>query len=414
VTSLLLFLVLTPSTHAAAAGPSRKASAAEQPVLGVEIPIKDPSGRALHNLHRALWRASAGAGKARLLFFGASHTSTDWFTGHIRRKLQQRFGDAGHGFVMPVKPWQYYRHLDVEVSSSGGWRSFQVGASSKTVGYFGMAGVTVESSSKEDFGRVVTPKKSPVGRKVSRYALLYLRGPPGGQLDVSIDGNPVYRLNTRADEVKPGFMFMDVDDGEHSFEVRPLGDGLIRLFGLVLERDEPGVVVDTLGIRGSRARYHLLWNDRLYRAQLAWRRPDLVVLAYGTNESGDKNVPIPRYEKDLRLVVARIRQVVPEASCLLIGPSDRPIKGKKGTWLPRQRTQDIIAVQREVSAEAGCGFFDLVAFQGGPMSMPSWVKAKPPMAAPDHVHFTRRGYERLAEVLLAALLKDSGLSLEAP
>jgi hypothetical protein len=34
----------------------------------------------------------------------------------------------------------------------------------------------------------------------------------------------------------------------------------------------------------------------------------------------------------------------------------------------------------------------------------------PPFGAPDHVHFTRRGYERYGEVLLGALLEG----FEAP
>ena len=40
--------------------------------------------------------------RVRLTFFGASHTAGDFWTGHIRRVLQARYGDLGHGFVMPV------------------------------------------------------------------------------------------------------------------------------------------------------------------------------------------------------------------------------------------------------------------------------------------------------------------------
>ena len=52
----------------------------------------------------------------------------------------------------------------------------------------------------------------------------------------------------------------------------------------------------------------------------------------------------------------------------------------------------------------GCGFFDLVAFMGGPMSMLDWVAAEPAYGRDDHVHFTWHGHRRLADVLGKAML----------
>jgi len=183
----------------------------------------------------------------------------------------------------------------------------------------------------------------------------------------------------------------------------------VWLFGLAVERDRPGVVVDTLGINGSRARYQLLWDDAIYREHLRRRKPDLVVLAYGTNESGDDS-PIEDYERDLRAVVERVRETVPEASCLLIGPSDRPMQVEERVFEDRARTLRLIEVQHRVALELGCGFFDLVAFQGGALSMVQWAASDPAYASQDHIHFSRLGYERLGEVLLKALLE--GMPIE--
>jgi lysophospholipase L1-like esterase len=165
------------------------------------------------------------------------------------------------------------------------------------------------------------------------------------------------------------------------------------------------VILDTLGLPGARARDHLCWDETVYREHLASRMPDLVVLAYGTNESGDDGVPISSYEAGLRRVVDRVRDVVPYASCLLIGPSDRPRRNPNGGYGPRPLTTAIIETQRRVAAESGCGFFDLRGFMGGEMSMMRWAKASPALGAPDHVHFTMTGYEHLAEVLYDALLE---------
>jgi len=173
---------------------------------------------------------------------------------------------------------------------------------------------------------------------------------------------------------------------------------------MALERERPGVIVDTLGINGARARYHLMWEDQLYREHLRRRNPDLVVLAYGTNESGDDQ-SIALYEAQLRQVVSRVRETVPNASCLLIGPSDRPTRLEDGTYEDRPRTAQLIEAQHRVAVEMGCGFFDLVAFMGGPLSMVTWATTEPAYGSSDHVHFTRTGYERLGNVLLDALLE---------
>jgi lysophospholipase L1-like esterase len=198
-------------------------------------------------------------------------------------------------------------------------------------------------------------------------------------------------------------------DGPHSLKIRVRGNGPVRLFGVAVERERPGVMVDTLGINGARAAYQLLWDADLYREHLRRRDPDLVVLAYGTNESGDDGQPIEEYEADLRRVVARMKEAVPEASCLLIGPSDRPVQVMDdeagASFEDRPRTGLVNATQAKVATELGCGYFDLVAFSGGPLSLVEWAASEPAMAQPDHIHYTARGYHRLGDVLHQALLE---------
>lgn len=373
-------------------------------VPGLPIAIEDADGQSMAHLHAALRRAERGEGQARLMFYGASHVASDLFSGLIRERLQARFGDAGHGVVLPAHPWRTYRHRGVDVESNRGrWSATKVRANTTDVDFYGVHGVYVESDRAGAFGRVSTEDSGSVGRRASLFDVYYLEQPEGGRFDVLVDGRPAQRVATAADQPGPGYATFRVPDGPHALELRVVGDGPVRFFGVAVEREEPGVLVDTLGINGARARYHLLWEDALYREHLARRRPDLVVLAYGTNESGDDS-SIERYERELRRVVTRVRETVPQASCLLVGPSDRPVRRPNGEHEDRPRTHQLIEVQHRVAVESGCGFFDLVAFSGGPLSMVEWDAMDPGYAAPDLVHYTRRGYERLGEVLLQALL----------
>ena len=381
--------------------------------LGYDISIEDRDGHSMDSLHRALRRAERGEGQARLVFYGASHVASDLFTGYIRRELQSRFGDAGHGIILPAHPWPSYRHRDIDMESSRRrWDSSKVRASTREVDHYGVAGTFVETDSAGAWGRISTEREG-LGSQASLFDIYYLEQPEGGSFDVFLDGHRTERVSTAGEGTQGGYATFRVPDGSHQLEVRTVGDGRVRFFGTAVERETPGVIVDTLGINGARARYHLLWDDALYREHLRRRQPDLVVIAYGTNESGDE-VPIERYEARVREVMTRVRETVPDASCLLIGPSDRPVRRDDGSFEDRPRTHQLVEAQHRVAVQLGCGFYDLVAFSGGPLSMVEWAAADPSYGAGDHVHYTRRGYERLGESLLSALMEGYGGDAATP
>jgi lysophospholipase L1-like esterase len=166
----------------------------------------------------------------------------------------------------------------------------------------------------------------------------------------------------------------------------------------------PGVVVDTLGVPGARARSHLFWEPTLFREHVRRRAPDLWVLAYGTNEATDVAQPIEEYGERLRQVIANLRAAAPTASCLLVGPTDFPERTKKRTYQVRERNVQIDQAQRAIAAAAGCAFFDTMAAMGGPLSMVTWAKRTPPLAARDMIHLTREGYTILGDAIADAIL----------
>lgn len=376
--------------------------------LGVPIPIEN--GASLAPFRRALERAQRGEGQARIAFYGASHVASDLYTGLVRDKLARLAGDAGPGFVLPAKPWKFYRNANVTVEKSRGLRARRITTKTPQPDAYGIAGVAFDALAERPASAAFTLNK-PAAAPLA-LELFFLQRPNGGSFDVLVDGKRAARVSTSGARRGSGFATVELPAGAQRVELRMPGDGPIRLFGAALDGHGPGVVLDTLGIPGARARYHLLWDDALYREQLARRRPDLVVLAYGTNESGDDS-PMEHYEAELRRVVQRVREVAPSAACLLVGPSDRPVRLKSDAltlhgerFAHRPRTAQINDAQRRVAAELGCGFFDVVEFMGGPLSMVRWVRSSPALGTPDHVHFTRVGYERMGEVLLHALLEE--------
>ena len=95
-----------------------------------------------------------------------------------------------------------------------------------------------------------------------------------------------------------------------------------------MDRDVAGLRLDALGVNGARAVSHLEWDDTIYAEQLPRRNPDLLVIAYGTNESGDTDQPIEEYEEGFRTMVQRARTAAPRASCLFVGHVGSPGQGR--------------------------------------------------------------------------------------
>jgi lysophospholipase L1-like esterase len=377
-------------------------SASTPPVQAID----DAGGTALVHFHKALRRTARRISPTRIIQYGASHTAADLFTGTMRRFFQERFGDAGHGFVMPARPWKGYRHLDVSTESSDGWLNDRVGIKgSRKDGLYGLAGFSCASATNADFARVSTATRSAFGRLVSSFDVLYLRQKSGGRFDILLDGEHYTRVLTYSPTIQSGRLTVRVPDGPHTLEIRPVGDGEVRLFGVLMERSQPGVIVDSLGLRGMRASVQLHWDQALWQHQIQQRRPDLVILAYGTNEAGDTNIPIARYEGQLTRVLQRFKDAVPRSSCVLVGPTDRPIKVRRKIT-HRPRTDAVIAVQKRVSRAFGCGFWDSAAAMGGALSIVKWARAEPRLAGKDLIHLTGRGYRLLAESFSNALLKN--------
>jgi lysophospholipase L1-like esterase len=242
-------------------------------------------------------------------------------------------------------------------------------------------------------------------------ALHFMRQPRGGTIEITLEPSGARRtLSTAGARLRAEVITLRAPNAIRRAIVSARGDGPVRVFGASFERDRSGVVIDALGIPGARMRDRLPWDDAGLRAQLDALAPDLIALAYGTNESGSGDRSIDADRREIEEAVRRARAAAPNASCLLIGPSDWPARTPEGGFIPRARTAQIVRVQREVAARHGCGFFDLVAFTGGPGSMTRWAAAG--LALEDHVHFSDEGYRLLGRALSRALLR--GASFERP
>lgn len=409
----------------------RRQRLAALPPLPPDSDLEDPSGRALFPFFDSLQRVAAlePGSQTHVVQLGDSHTAADFMTSRLRRSLQARFGDAGRGFLYPGRAFKYYYQRDVKHGGAGPW-VVQNGLRADAIEPLGLGGFRLTASTPDARIYAATCDDCDSNRVVSAFELFYWRRPGAGWLQVAIDGQPVRVIDTAEGssparpEGETGVFRLELPEGPHKLEAWPTGELPVELFGVVLDREVPGVTLDALGINGATLQTSARWTWSLAAEQLQRRDPALLVTWYGTNESGSRDFSVPAYEQAWRDQLARLRRMVPDSACLVVGPPDRlmrasskckPRKDRRGRplplgpecrWRPAALLDPIIEVQRRVAFEQGCAFWDVRRFMGGVGAMTLWVEQSPALAQPDRVHLTREGYERVGQALATDLLDE--------
>ncbi|HEX5057831.1 MAG TPA: GDSL-type esterase/lipase family protein, partial [Kofleriaceae bacterium] len=432
------------STGAGATGGGGNGGSAETPsYLGN---LDAPPGT-LDALFSALAATESGDpnGRTLLLFFGDSHTAGDAMTSRLRVTWQHQFGDAGRGLVGAGKPpVHHYYQRDVRYGRSGKWTG-AVGGHRGDAEPFGVAGLRVSGKSKGAQLWVETCGECQAGTRTAQFEILYYAAPDHGVLRYRVDDGAWQSLPTKTAPIEPshpGRQVIPLDDGPHKLTLEHGGGGVLDLFGVVLERLKPGVIVDSLGVVGRRLGSLRSWDWAIIGEQLATRDPKLVVLQYGTNEADDPDLVLEDMAKYYDETIQRIRAAVPTAAILILGPPDmgvreggkacdrvkKPprVKDRAGSssgsgsadvdagvtpeceWRTPAILREIIAVEHAAALRNHVAFFDTFAAMGGADQMHGWVIAEPRVAFKDHVHLSNIGYGRWADALTGALFEEYG------
>ena len=331
-----------------------------------------------------------------VLHYGDSPTTADLITGDVRELLQKRFGDAGHGFLLTAKPWAWYQHRGVDISDKGWHVSTAVGKQREET--YGIGGASFEGDS--DALSHITLK----GADQMSMEVAYLARPEAGKVSTLANGAVVDLFSTAGDTVQPAWHTVALPAGTRSVDLKP-ASGPVRLDGETFRTGGRGLVYDSLGLNGaSTTVLSNGFNAASWTAELQHEQPRLVIINYGTNESGFGSYVDKYYEPSLRTAIKRIKAALPGVPILVMSPMDR---GKRA-GVDEIETYDtiprIVAIQKRVAAEQNCAFFDTFDAMGGDGTMARWYTGHPRLVAGDLIHPTPQGASMVAQLLVKDLL----------
>lgn len=405
------------------AQPSSPSSWAPDNGGGIAEPAVLPPAQSLKSFYEALAALSSGKRKepVSIVHLGDDHIADDRFSGELREHFLSRFGNSGRGIMMPA----LFPLRDMRVDRGGRWTLASSAAGSP--GSYGITGVRVSSGASDAWMRFTS-----VQGTFDWVEVAFASGPAQGAAIVSVDG--VSKLVPTATPALEQTSIRIAAKGRE-IVIRPRGDGEVAVLSVTTGINGPGIRYANLGLPGASAITATKWNADFVASDLKKLHPDLIILGYGTHEGFEDRLDISQYEMRLGFLIAQLKQWVPQASLLIIGPPDaarlpgfagsagaqvcRSLNAQEiaiydrmlerederlGRWHAPPKLDAVRSALRRAAVSNGAYYWDWAKFMGGPCSIHAWASAKPPLAAPDHITITTAGNERSARALFTELI----------
>lgn len=340
-----------------------------------------------------------------ILHYGDSQIEGDRITGYIRQQLQETFGGKGPGLIPAVQPIpsaavgqaisdSIPRYIiSGSLKQNAGHRRY--GALAQMAELWGSVTISVSSrnwantfENTKEFSKI----RLFVGQNDTTFRVA-LHVPNNRK------GSPAYKL-----ESKKGVNIYtwNLPNSIKRFSLNLSGKA--EIYGIAADGND-GIAMSNIPLRGSSGTFFTGIDSNTLSAMYEELNTKLIILEFGGNATpvinSDKSVEF--YKKSIAEQIQYLSRIYPEAKILLIGPADMSTKidGKLQTYPYLEKT---IEAMREAANEKGAAFWDMYQVMGGKNSMIAWVDNNPAWAAPDYIHFTPKGAEKIAKLFYESLM----------
>ena len=355
------------------------------------------------------------ARRLTVLQLGDSHTAADFFTGRVRERLQQVFGAGGMDYLVPGRPHPGVRSALFDSDASDGWSYEALQKSDENRQFYltGFNAIAHRAGASLDF-------KSRGGLAYDSVQVAFLKQPGGGRAEVLVDGEPSGEINLDGAADQRATLDVNATDhgakGFHDVAVRALSDAPVTVTGVEVNREGDGVSYVSLGFPGATVQLlQKLAEDNL-ADDLKRIAPDVIVLAFGTNEGFNDALDVGAYTAQYEQIVRRLKALRPQARIVIVGPPDGARAGAgcrpgmagcaqaanggdaSACKLPTPpKLGQVRDAQRRLAIRLEADFWDWSSAMPSPCGAQIWAAADPPLMAHDYVHMTMEGYRQSAD-----------------
>jgi lysophospholipase L1-like esterase len=355
----------------------------------------------------------AGGRPLTIIQIGDSHTAGDALTNGWRRQWQAEYGVGGRGMSAVGRPYQGYLTWGVTARQSPDWHVNSIYGPSYAVDgpALGFSGFT--QTAAHAGARVQLSADTPTFM-FDHFALCGLTGPDKGAVTIQM-GDVTRTASFAADLAGATCFDVDTPGLVAMVSVTTVDDRPVNLTSWDSRRMTGGVTLGNLGVVGSSFIHVARNNDVVAGTELRHARPDLVVLAFGTNEGFNASLKVADTEASMRAQIMRIRRLLGYAvPVLLLGPPDAAsshpdvaLAGLPETaacgagWSVPGHLAQMRQMELRLAQSMNLAFWDWQGAMGGTCASSRWVAQG--LQRGDHVHFTTEGGQRLGEALATDL-----------
>jgi hypothetical protein len=350
------------------------------------VDFGDPNAKQFSQRLNSLFNNKNSNQIVNITQFGDSHSAADFFTGEFRLLMQQKYGNAGIGWITPV-PIKGQSHAAVSWKTKN-WNVL----SSRTLSNldFPMGGFIAKPT--KDVGAIqVIPRNASNKEWHVKLTFKTLKNASNLLNIYDVNDKKVDISYTSKSNVWQTISFTT----KVPFSIKATND--IEIGGIWLTRSQQsGVIVSSIATNGAKQTIWQKWGPD-WLNELSSLNSDLIILEYGTNESFDETLDANAYRKNLVKNIRQIRKSSPNSVILLMTPPDTMLNEKS---FPKSFAK-VMSIQKQVAKSEKTLFWDWQLAMGGPHSIKDWrIRG---LARPDLVHQTLQGYKESARIFYADL-----------
>ena len=380
-------------------------------------------------------RPGTGAAAARrgltILHIGDSHTSADFLTGELRRRLQARYGRGAPGYITAGKPHIGVRTSSLNIQVSSGWSYKSLQRPEARPAEFWLAGYSANASAA---GETMTfSADSALTFDTIEIEAVAQRG--GGSIEIKLDGKVEATQDLKADRLEPIVIRLlpgrAATEKVREISIVTTSAGAVNIASVAIYNRRSGLTYNSIGYVGAQVSLLNKLDGKLFASDLQRLDPQIVVLSFGTNEASNEGLDVAAYGRTYSRVVDKIKEVLPDAVIVVISPPDfneipthcrgnaeascrragdatasiaPATSGGSCAWHTPAKLQQVRDVQREIAQLEGLFYWNWASIMPRECGAHTWYTASPALMSKDHVHFTIAGYKKSAEQFLGTLI----------
>lgn len=340
-------------------------------------------------------------GRVNILHIGGSHVQAGYFSHRMRTNLCL-LGDstfADRGLLFPFQAIRTNAPTSYTMVAEGTWEGERCLAR-EIARPLGLSGA---SATTRDTLASLSIKLPTLDRWTARYLRVLGNASEGVEPYMVCAGDTL----TPEEQDSLGYFF-SVPEGDSICTMRFYGlgpeDRYFCIRGILPVSDREGITYTESGINGASLPCWLRCNR--WAEELSLLPPHLAILGVGINDANvwPQNFDAESFKEQYRMLIRRIREVSPGCCLLFITNNDCWFNFRGRRRRLNTNTAKVETAMAELAEEVGGAVFDAYEIMGGFGSSNAWVRAH--LQRPDHIHFTREGYELWGDLLYNALMTD--------